>query len=189
MGATALSEVQRATEREDCDMATDRKGAARASERYERAEVGLDDAWDRLYRSSRDELYRGACLLVGAHDAEEVVQEAFERAMRERDFFTRIENPGGWLRVVAARYALSRLRRAQLWDRIRSVLRPGVATGRDLDLDAALKRLPATQRTAVVLRYYHGLDYAEIARAIDVAPASVGPILTRARASLREALR
>ncbi len=157
--------------------------------RISRPEVGLDDQWDRLYRSSRDELYRGACLLVGAHDAEEVVQEAFERAMRERDFFTRIENPGGWLRVVAARFALTRLRRQERWQRVQSMLRPGAAPERDLDLDAALNRLPANQRTAVVLRYYHGLDYDEIAEALGVVAASIGPILTRARASLREALR
>ena len=152
-------------------------------------EVGLDDAWDRLYRNSRDDLYRSACLLVGPHDAEEVVQEAFERAMRERDFFARIENPGGWLRVAAARCALTRLRRQKRWQRLEVFLRPSAPPARDLDLDAALSRLPATQRTAVVLRYYHGLNYDEIAAAIDLAPASVGPILSRARATLREALR
>lgn len=151
-------------------------------------EVGLDDAWDRLYRSSRNDLYRGACLLVGVHDAEEVVQEAFERAMRERDFFARIDNPGAWLRVVVVRRAVSRLRRQQRWQRVQSFLRPGPSLERDLDLGAALMRLPANQRAAVVLHYYHGLDYAEIARALDLAPASIGPLLSRARAALREAL-
>lgn len=170
-------------------MGFDRNGLTRASESHGRAEVGLDDPWDRLYRSSREDLYRGVCLLVGPHEAEEVVQEAFERAMRERDFFTRIANPGGWLRVVAARRALTRLRREERWRRIRSFLRPNPEPARDLDLDAAMTRLPASQRTAIVLRYYHGLDYEEIALAIGVAPASVGPILTRARAALRVALR
>ena len=168
--------------------ADDRKGMARASDRYGREEVRLDDPWDRLYRESRNELYRGACLLVGAHDAEEVVQEVFERAMRERDFFTRIANPGGWLRVVAGRCALTRLRREQRWQRVQSFLRRADPVERDLDLGDALMRLPANQRAAVVLRYYQGLDYPEIAEALGVAPASVGPILTRARTALRAAL-
>ncbi len=142
-----------------------------------------------MYRDCRDELYRGACLLVGAHDAEEVVQGAFERAMREPQFFERIDNPGAWLRVVAARQALSRLRRAQRWSAIQAFLRPTQPAESDLDLAYALTRLPATQRAAIVLRYYHGLDYAEIASAIGVAPSSVGPLLTRARTALRELVR
>lgn len=156
---------------------------------YAGEEGSLDDRWDCLYRDYRDELYRGACLLVGAHDAEEVVQETFERAMREPQFFERVQNPAGWLRVVGARRALTRLRRAQRWQAIQSLLRPAPPPETDLDLESALTRLPATQRGAVVLRYYHGLDYAEVAAALGVAPASVGPILTRARAALRELVR
>jgi RNA polymerase sigma-70 factor (ECF subfamily) len=156
---------------------------------YADEEEWLDDRWDRLYRDCRDELYRGACLLVGAHDAEEVVQEAFERAMREPHFFERVQNPVGWLRVVGARQALTRLRRAQRWLAIQAFLRPTQPPDADLDLERALTRLTAPQRAAVVLRYYHGLDYTEIASALDVAPASVGPLLTRARTALRAMLR
>ena len=156
---------------------------------YAGEEASLDDRWDCLYREYRDELYRGACLLVGVHDAEEVVQEAFERAMREPQFFERVRNPAAWLRVVGARQALTRLRRAQRWQAIQSLLRPTPPPDTDVDLERALTRLSATQRGAVVLRYYHGLDYTEIAAALDVAPASVGPILTRARAALREMVR
>lgn len=123
------------------------------------------------------------------HDAEEVVQEAFERALRERDFLVRVANPGGWLRVVVGRRALSRLRRRQRWERVQRLLRPPDPTERDLDLETALMRLSANQRTAVVLRYYNGLDYEEIAGVLGVAAASVGPLLSRARAALRAALR
>lgn len=152
-------------------------------------EEELDERWEHLYRASRDELFRGACLLVGVHDAEEVVQEAFERAMRERDFFDRVANPGGWLRVVAARCALSRLRREQRWERLQQFLHPRDLAERNLDLRSALLRLPANQRMAITLRYYHGLDYGEIASALRVEAASVGPILTRGRAALREMIR
>ena len=117
------------------------------------------------------------------------MQDAFERAMREPGFFERVENPGGWLRVVSARRALSRLRRRQRWQRVQLFLRPIAPPEPDLDLGRALTRLSAAQRTAVVLRYYHGLDYAEIAAVLGVSANAVGPILTRARTALREALR
>ncbi|MDQ6721121.1 MAG: RNA polymerase sigma factor [Candidatus Dormibacteraeota bacterium] len=167
----------------------DRNQGAGASYRHAGEEESLDQRWDRLYRDCRDELYRGACMLVGARDAEEVVQEAFERAMREQQFFERVDNPVGWLRVVAARQALSRLRRAQRWSAIQAFVRPAPPPEADLDLAHALTTLPATQRAAIVLRYYHGLDYAEIAAAVGIAPSSVGPLLTRARSALRELVR
>jgi RNA polymerase sigma-70 factor (ECF subfamily) len=141
-----------------------------------------------LYRECRDELYRGACLLVNADDAEEVVQEAFERAMREPHFFERVESPVAWLRVVGARRALTRLRRARRWQAIQAFLRPTPPPEADLDLERALMTLSPSQRGAIVLRYYYGLDYGEIASALGVAAASVGPILTRARTALRQVL-
>jgi DNA-directed RNA polymerase specialized sigma24 family protein len=52
-----------------------------------RREDALDERWTGLYEECRPAPYRAAALMVGAADAEEVVQEAFERAMRERDFF------------------------------------------------------------------------------------------------------
>ncbi|MBM4434783.1 MAG: hypothetical protein FJ028_06745 [Chloroflexi bacterium] len=43
--------------------------------------------WQALYAACRPTLYRAAALLVGEGEAEGVVQDAFERAMREPDFF------------------------------------------------------------------------------------------------------
>jgi len=71
----------------------------------------LDERWACLYEEYRPALYRAAALMVGSADAEEVVHEAFERAMRERDFFERVREPKAWLRTVVARLALGRLRR------------------------------------------------------------------------------
>ncbi len=57
------------------------------------------------------------------------------------------------------------------------------------DLESALSRLPPKQRAAVVLRYYQNAPYAEIASALEMDVESVGPLLTRARAALRESLK
>lgn len=127
--------------------------------------------------------------MVGAAEAEEVVQEAFERAMREPAFFDRVREPIAWLRTVTARRAVGRLRRRRVLERLH--LRPastGIEAWERVDLAIALERLPAHERVAVVLRYWAEASYDEIALALGLAPASVGPLLTRARAHLRDAL-
>ena len=150
-----------------------------------------DARWQALYAACRPTLYRTAALLVGEDDAEEVVQDAFERAMREPGFFTKVREPLAWLRTVTTRAALGRLRRRSLADRVGRLFG---RTDRQLDatrtdLEAALGRLPPQQRAAVVLRYYQDAPYAEIASALGIAPDSVGPLLSRARSALREALK
>jgi RNA polymerase sigma-70 factor, ECF subfamily len=57
-----------------------------------------------------------------------------------------------------------------------------------LDLDAALAELPEAFRAAVVLRDVAGLDYAEIARVLDLPPGTVRSRIARGRASLARAL-
>jgi RNA polymerase sigma factor (sigma-70 family) len=152
--------------------------------------AALDARWNALYTASRSSLYRTAALLVGEGEAEEVVQDAFERAMREPAFFERVRDPHAWLRTVATRAALGRLRRRALWDKARSFIGRSdhAQDPRQADLASALERLPPKQRAAIVLRYYHSAPYAEIASAIGVDAESVGPLLSRARAALRELL-
>ena len=153
--------------------------------------AALDARWQALYAACRPTLYRSAALLVGEGEAEEVVQDAFERAMREPDFFGRVREPLAWLRTVSTRVALGRLRRRALLDRaLRLIGRQDHQVDPQRgDLEAALQRLPPKQRAAVVLRYYQDAPYSQIASALDMDQESVGPLLTRARGALREALR
>lgn len=153
--------------------------------------AALDARWQALYTACRPTLYRSAALLVGEAEAEEVVQDAFERAMRESDFFGRVRDPLAWLRTVATRAALARLRRRALWEKAQHLFGRSdhEVDPRHADLAAALAGLPAKQRAAIVLRYYHDAPYSEIAAALEMDEASVGPLLTRARATLRDALK
>lgn len=171
-------------------VAADRNPPPRASAIYDLPrEVALDERWTGVYEECRPALYRAAALMVGAAEAEEVVQEAFERAMRERDFFERVHEPMAWLRTVAAHRALDRLRRRRVLQRL--LLRPvssGIEPWERADLALALARLPSRERVALVLRYFAEASYEEIADAVAVAPSSIGPLLTRARARLREDL-
>lgn len=143
--------------------------------------------WECLYAEHRAALYRAAAGLVGDADAEELVQEAFERAMRQPDFFAAVHQPLAWLRQVTVRLGISRLRRRALTERVLPLLvsRPSEP---DPTVRWALRRLPPTQRGAIVLRYYFRADYQEIAATLGLSEASVGKILTRARAALRRDL-
>jgi len=153
-------------------------------------EACLDDRWAALYQETRPILFRAAALMVGGAEAEEVVQEAFERAMRYRGFFEEVREPLAWLRTATARRALGRLRRRRLWERLRVRLPAydSVEPWERAALAIALAGLVPRDRIAVVLRYYQDATYEEIADSLGIAASSVGPVLTRARAKIREAL-
>lgn len=146
--------------------------------------------WTRLYEEARPVLYRSAALMVGAAEAEELIQEAFELGTRNPAFFEEIREPIAWLRTVTARRAVSRMRRRLLWNRVKSRLAPegGTEAWERADLAAALRGLSVRDRVALVLRYYQDASYEEIGSALDLPVSSVGPVLTRARARVREAL-
>lgn len=149
----------------------------------------IDAYWDELYERARPVLYRTAAFLLPPDEAEEVVQEAFERALRAESFRTTTREPVAWLRAVVGRIAVDRLRRRRLWERTRSFLvSEPVAVDSDRELRDALRRLPPRQRVALVLRYYQDAAYDEIAVALSIQPDTVGPLLTRAKQALRKAL-
>ena len=55
-------------------------------------------------------------------------------------------------------------------------------------MQALIRELPERQRLALFLRYYADLDYATIAHALEIAPGTVGALLSQARDGLRGAL-
>jgi RNA polymerase sigma-70 factor, ECF subfamily len=66
---------------------------------------------------------------------------------------------------------------------------PGIeAVAARLDVDAAVAHLPAEFRAAVVLRDLCDLDYAEIARVLDIPPGTVRSRIARGRALLADLL-
>ena len=150
--------------------------------------VGADGYLDELYLRARSALYRTAALLLPPDEAEDVVQEAFERAFKIKGFEAQTAEPVAWLRKVVGRIAVDRLRRRKLWERIRTILILEPQTEPSTDLRDALRRLPPRQRVALVLRYYQDASHAEIAEALSIGTDSVGPLLARAKRALREAL-
>ena len=126
-------------------------------------------------------------------EAEECVQEAFIRLLREWPRVSLFDSPEARTRKVALRLLSNRRRKAR--NGIRALLRldpPTSApapTGDALDIQRALGRLPSGQRQVVVLHYLLGLGVAEIAAELAVAPGTVKSRLSRARETLSPLLR
>lgn len=65
---------------------------------------------------------------------------------------------------------------------------PGETVSAQLDVDAALALLPEEFRAPVILRDIAGLDYADIAEVLDLAPGTVRSRIARGRGRLADAL-
>jgi RNA polymerase sigma-70 factor (ECF subfamily) len=157
-----------------------------------------DLAFDRLYRSSRDDVYAYvAGLLRDATAAEEVTAAAFERAYRKRNRFDpRRGEPRAWLFGIARNAALDELRRrgrqAELTAEPADLTAFGAEEGaehceRRLAVSAALERLQPGERELIALKFFAGLANAEIAQVLGLSESNTGTKLHRAMTKLREA--
>jgi RNA polymerase sigma-70 factor (ECF subfamily) len=164
----------------------------------EEAPREADLAFDRLYRSSRDDVYAYVASLVRDRAAaEEVTAAAFERAYRKRSRF----NPGrgeprAWLFGIARNAALDELRRrgrqteltAEPADLVSAHAHESAETSeRRLALTAALATLQPRERELIALKFFAGLANAEIAAVVGVSESNAGTRLHRAVTKLREA--
>jgi RNA polymerase sigma-70 factor (sigma-E family) len=144
-------------------------------------------------------LLRLAYTLTGNRaDAEDVVQEALARALPRWSRISRADDVDAYVRRMVVNANTSWWRR---WRRRESPvpeLRDGIHDGVvDAPSDAfddhrrlwlACQALPEVQRTAVVLRYYEQLEYAEIADLTGVREGSVRARVSRGIAALRVAM-
>jgi RNA polymerase sigma-70 factor (ECF subfamily) len=119
--------------------------------------------------------------------AQDIVQEAFCRALTRWSRISRYDDPVAWLRRVAWNLATSRWRRlrngGQVADAYREESVPGPSADR-VALTTALARLPAAHRRAVVLHYLGDLSTREIAEQEGVAESTVRVWLHRGRSAL-----
>lgn len=142
-------------------------------------------------RALRPRLLGTLSLQCGHHVAEELTQETLSRVYDRWAAVRLMDRPEAWAYRVAFNLARSALRR-RLAER-RALARVGVraaaSTGLDqadvLALRAALRRLPARQRTALVLRFYADLPLQEVAEIMGCAPGTVSAHVRDALAALR----
>jgi RNA polymerase sigma-70 factor, ECF subfamily len=142
-------------------------------------------------------LYLGGLLRSG-DAAEDVAQETFCRLWERRGQLRDTGSLRGFLYQVAHNLAITEQRRVRARARVVDLIRSEeprfempVDIGGDT-LDASLQRaigeLPARRREVLLLRSVHGLSYKEIARALGIAPQTVGNQFSAALSSLRRTL-
>ena len=150
---------------------------------------------ERLFREYHGPLVRYLTRRLGDRDwAEEVAQETFVRALRQSE----LQNERAWLFAVATNLVRDEARKdarrrrhlellaAEAKDDV--VEQPNeLERGEDRALARrAIETLTERDREALLMKE-EGLDYTEIAQALELSLASVGTTLSRARRRLVEA--
>ena len=151
--------------------------------------IASRDAIEVLFRREYGDMFRLAVALLGGDaDADEVVQEAFVTVSHR---WETLEKPGAYLRMTVingARKRLRDLRNRQAAVEKLSTLSAQVAPGPRPYLSDALDGLPERERTAVVLRYYAGLNASEIGELFECPAGTVRSLLHRALRELERVL-
>ena len=158
---------------------------------------GDDAAFESLFLRHYSQVYRVLYSLVGGREqAEDLAQETFLALYRQPPALEMGATLIAWLCRVALNRGYNLLR-SERRERARAERLAEAPTQPDPHAElvraeerarvrAALARLPERQGKLLLLRYA-GLSYAEIAAIVEVAPGSVGTLLSRAeRAFLTE---
>lgn len=163
------------------------------------------DAWSRLYVETFDAVLKHVCYLTGdASLAEDLVQDAYARAMGNVGQYDGRAPFLSWLRGIALNVVRMHWRRARTTDRVHDRLRAvvdvtsrGVVEGPDRAhqqdqrmrlLYELLATLPENLREAFVLRELEGLAPTEAAAMLGISEGNLAVRASRARARIRHEL-
>jgi RNA polymerase sigma-70 factor, ECF subfamily len=159
-------------------------------------------------RAYQDMVFSTASRLSGNdRQAEDIAQEVFLRAYEHFAQLRTSPSAGGWLKTVTTNLTLNHLSRYRKRWRLFSELRPAAADEdssapefgasqpdellgnldveeRRVLIDAALRKLPAHQRLALVLYHFEEHSYEEIAEKLGASLAKIKTDIRRGRAAL-----
>lgn len=124
--------------------------------------------------------------------AQELAQETLARVCRDWGKVKSLDHPEAWARRVALNLALSWFRRRKAERRALSLShktqqRSQPDSAAAVELRTLIGALPKRQRTAVVLRYYSDLSFAEIGAVMEVPESTAKSLVTRSIKRLRDA--
>ncbi len=145
--------------------------------------------FDAFYAGSAARMVRMLVLLTGdLSEAEDVAQEAFERAWLHWSTVRECDSPEAWVRTVARRLAVSRWRRVRnasaAWVRRSDVEVTPEPDPNHVALIVALRELPDKQRVAIVLHHLVDLPVDRVAHETGSSVSAVKQQLARGRAAL-----
>lgn len=181
-------------------MATDEELLAQSLE-------GDLNAFEVIVNRYKDRLFNFVIRFVGDQQtAEDIVQDTFLRAYRNRGSFQAIAKFSTWIYTIAGNLAKSELRRRKRWrflslgtqDENGVVFElpdPNSHPDRETEtalaearIEDAIARLPERYREAVLLRDVEGLDYDQIALIVRCPLGTVKSRINRGRLRLQEQL-
>ena len=163
-----------------------------------RARAGDAQAFRALYDAHAAQVY-ALCLRLSADPAVavELTQDTFVRVWRSLSAFAGASALGTWIHRIAVNVVLERRRTDQRRsarvasvhdDTEQCVAGRAVPLDARLDLEAALRALPATPRLIFVLREIEGYPYAEISALTGLSEVALRSHVYRARRRLMELL-
>lgn len=188
-------------------------GSARMQDEYElvrRIQAGEASAFRDFVQRYQREVYGLAYDLCGNHhDAEDLSQEVFIKALRALGSFRADAKPGSWLyRITMNTFLDSRRRKpvsmvslnapgnAQSGDD-HPIDMPAPTAGPDRvthsarmrdDIERALDVLSAQERTVFVMRHYHDMSIRDISTSLSIAEGTVKSMMFRSIRKLRDRL-
>ncbi|HZP69954.1 MAG TPA: RNA polymerase sigma factor [Pseudolabrys sp.] len=136
-------------------------------------------------------------MLGNTADAEDVVQEALMRVWTHAPRWQPLALFRTWLTRVVINLCLDRKRRApwveleaagEIVDPTPGATEKAESDERDRMVAAAVDKLPARQRTAIMLTYGEGMSNAEVAEILDTSVSAVETLLVRGKQNLRRTL-
>jgi len=156
------------------------------------AQEAIREAYQAYYRRLVATLYG---LTADYAEAQDLVQEAYARALARPKTFLDVADPEAWLRTVAVNLARTRWRRRRLLDTMIRTGRvtptpesvPGADPTRVL-LVAALAKLSRPTRETIVLHHIADMSVQEVAEQLSIPVGTVKARLSRGRALLAELL-
>ena len=151
------------------------------------------DSFESFFRSHYRSAVRALVIVAGGEsEAEDLAQEAFARALERWDRVRSMASPVGYVYSIAFNLNRNRLRHLAraLRGRSEPAQQPDPASEVEtrLEIRRVLSCLPASQREALVLVEWLGLDAAEAGRVLRIDAASVRGRIHRARHTIAKQL-
>jgi RNA polymerase sigma-70 factor, ECF subfamily len=150
---------------------------------------------EELFQAHQGALGRFLAQMVGDRSlADELLQETFLTAVRERQRLDSVVRPEAWLFAIARNRALHALRsRARAGRALTRLLRERTHSEADPAEAVAVRdflrrHLTPDERALLVLRYVHGFQSGELAEMVGRTPEAIRQELSRTRRTLLEKL-
>ncbi len=168
-----------------------------------RTKNGQRQAFNNVVQKYQQPIYNFCYRMLGdAYEAEDGAQETFLRAYTRLDSYDSKHNFSTWLFSIASHHCIDRLRKRRIcwipWDNLEfrhitpnqntlqpeNVLLKAEATQ---DVHTLLNSLSPDYQAAIILKYWNGMSYQEIAQTLNSTVSAVKSKLFRARKTMAQA--